>query len=226
MNDEKAILYIVATPIGNLEDISARALATLRSVDAIICEDTRETSKLLNHYDISKKLFSLHQHSDERQVRKILEEYQGVGRSLAYVSDAGTPGVSDPGGKVVKMATELNFDISPLPGASAVIAALSISGFPTDKFLFLGFMPHKGKGKYFEAIAKSEVTTAFYESTHRILKTLEALSEVLGSEREIVVARELTKMFETIYRGNTATVLEQLKNMSKGEFVVVVSPAK
>jgi len=145
-----------------------------------------------------------------------------AGQDVAYVSDAGTPGISDPGGKIVQVAVEKGIQIIPIPGASAVITILSASGFPTDKFLFLGFMPHKGKGKMFEQIKDSKITTVFYESPHRIIKTLEQMMEVVEPERELVIGRELTKKFETIYRGNLKDIIEQVKEKVKGEFVVVV----
>jgi 16S rRNA (cytidine1402-2'-O)-methyltransferase len=212
----KGNLYIIATPIGNLKDITFRAIEILKEVDIILCEDTRETGKLLKAYNIEKRMVSVHQHSTMEKIESLLNEFGNIG----YVSDAGTPGISDPGNKVVEKAVELGKNIVPIPGASAVIAALSVSGFPTDKFVFLGFMPHKGKGKNFELIKNSKHTVVFYESVHRILKTLNEMKEVIESEREIVVARELTKKFETIYRGKIADVLPLIKE--KGEFVVVV----
>jgi len=217
MNDKT--LYIVATPIGNLGDITARALETLKAVEVIFCEDTRQTLKLLSHFEFSKKLISLHQHTDEQRTIDLLTEY----KSIAYVSDAGTPGISDPGGRLVALAIKAGWKIVPIPGVSAVIAALSISGFPTDKFLFLGFMPHKGKTKMMETIKNSNMTICFYESTHRIIKTLEELKKYLEPTRPIVVARELTKMFETVYRGTLEEIIPELEKQSKGEFVVVVA---
>jgi 16S rRNA (cytidine1402-2'-O)-methyltransferase len=216
------ILYIVATPIGNLGDISFRALEVLKGVDFIICEDTRHTKRLLDHYEISKPLVSLHQHSDEGKIKAVLER-EG---DCAYVSDAGTPGISDPGGKVVESAVALGMTVVPIPGASAVIAALSASGLPTDKFMFMGFMPHKGRQKVFDAIVESPVTVALYESPHRILKTLEQLTHELSENRQVVVARELTKKFETIYRGNAQEVFEAVQEKPKGEFVVIIGPKK
>lgn len=212
----KGNLYIIATPIGNLKDITFRAVEVLKEVDIVLCEDTRETRKLLDAYKIDKKMISLHQHSSIKKIEALLTEFGNIG----YMSDAGTPGISDPGNKIVEKAVELGKNIVPIPGASAVIAALSISGFPTDKFLFLGFMPHKGKQKVFETIKNSKHTAVFYESVHRILKTLNEMKEALEPEREIVVARELTKKFETIYRGKIADVILLIKE--KGEFVVVV----
>jgi len=212
------MLFIIATSIGNLADISFRALDTLKNVDIIFCEDTRQTKKLLVRYKIDKKMISLHQHSSEAKITKLLAEYNNI----AYVSDAGTPGISDPGNKIVAKAVELGIEVSPIPGPSAVVAALSVSGFPTDKFIFMGYMPNKSKTKIFEQIKNAKNTTCFYESTHRIMKTLEQLKEHLG-DRQICVCRELTKKFETIYRGTINNVLDELKNTSsKGEFVVII----
>jgi len=213
-------LYIVATPIGNLQDITLRALETLKQSEAIFCEDTRHTKNLLANFDIKKKTFSLHQHSNESSYEKVLEQL-ALG-DVSYVSDAGTPGISDPGGKLVEYVALRGIKVIPMPGASAITTALSISGFPTDKFLFLGFMPHKGKTKTFKQIEESKITVAFYESTHRIIKTLEQMKEFVG-DRRIVVARELTKQFETVYRGTTPEVISELEDMYKGEFVVIVS---
>jgi 16S rRNA (cytidine1402-2'-O)-methyltransferase len=217
-------LHIVATPIGDLSDITLRAIETLKAVDFILCEDTRVTQNLLNHYDIKTRTTSYHQHSEEKKVqeiKKLLEE----GKNLALVTDAGTPGISDPGNKLVEFIANSSepIVIISIPGPSALTAALSVSGFPTDKFLFLGFPPHKNKRqKFFKELANAEYTVAFYESSHRIKKALEELSQVLTPERQLCVCRELTKKFESIYRGS----IEDLKNKNipeKGEFVVVIS---
>ncbi len=218
-------LYIIATPIGNLEDITLRALRILKEVDLVLCEDTRQTRKLLDKYEIKTRTLSYHQHSKLARVEEIINLLR-EGKNLALVSDAGTPAISDPGGKLVEEVLRAFGDetqIIPVPGASAVAAAASISGFPTDKFLFLGFPPHKhGRAAFFKKISDMEETVIFYESTHRILKSLEELRGVAGA-RQIAVCRELTKMFETIYRGKTSEVLEKLKaDTTKGEFVVVV----
>lgn len=212
------MLYIVATPIGNLGDVTQRALQVLEEVDVILCEDTRVTIKLLNHFDIKKKSISLHQHSSEEKMVALLEQYENI----AYVSDAGTPGISDPGNKLVAKARELGVDVSPIPGPSALISALSVSGFPTDKFLFLGFMPRKGKNKVFQQIKESEYTIAFYESPHRIMKTLTELIPFL-TDKKVCACRELTKKFESIYVGSIEEVVEQVEPKQKGEFVVIVS---
>lgn len=222
-------LYIIATPIGNLSDLTERAKQILSEVDAILCEDTRVTGKLMSHLELEKELVSYHQHSDDSLTLKLIERLRG-GQNLALVTDAGTPGISDPGGKLIeKVVFELGdyVTISPIPGANAAIAALSISGFPADEFLFLGFPPvKKGRAAYFDRIAETSSTIVFYESTHRIEKTLGELSERIG-DRKIVVGRELTKLHETIYRGTVTEVTEQLKATSiKGEFVLVIDRKK
>lgn len=224
---ELGTLYVVATPIGNLTDLSVRALETLASVDAILCEDTRVTSKLLAVAKVEKTLIAFHQHSDDRRTAEIIERLRN-GESLALVTDAGTPAISDPGGKLVeRVVKEFGADakVIPIPGPSAVIAALSVSGFPADRFLFLGFPPHKkGRQGYFKEVAAFDGTVAFYESTHRIMKTLDELGTLIGT-RPIVVCRELTKLHETTYRGSAAEVTKMLNETSiKGEFVVVVAP--
>lgn len=216
-------LYIVATPIGNLGDITFRALETLRGVDFILCEDTRVTKKLLDHYEIKKPTISYHQHSDLKKTKEIMELLNN-GKNLALVTDAGTPGISDPGNLLISDLLKHSIDqIIPIPGPSAIATALSISGFPTDKFLFLGFPPHKNKRqKFFKEAAASEFTVAFYESGHRILKCLRELSEYLDPKKQLLVGRELTKQFETIYRGNILEISEQMKD-ERGEFVVIIS---
>ena len=218
-------LYIIATPIGNLQDISARALETLRSVDFILCEDTRHTQKLLSFYNISNKLVSYHQHSNQRKINYILslliEE-----NDIALVSDAGTPGISDPGNKLISLAIEKinELEVIPIPGPCALITALSISGFPTDKFTFYGFIPQKkGRRKILGQIINSSTTSAFYESGHRIQKTLNILLE-LNLKKRIVICRELTKKFETIYRGTAEDLLPLMKDKAlKGEFTIVIA---
>ncbi len=221
-------LFIVATPIGNLGDITLRAIETLKTVDIILCEDTRVTVNLLRHLGIEKQTMSYHEHSDDAAVRKV-KELLGQGKNLALVTDAGTPGISDPGNKLIEQLSRNNeqgtseIAIVPIPGVSAVVTALSISGFPTDKFLFLGFPPHKNKRKkFFESVAASEHTAVFYESSHRIKKALGELGEVLGPKHEVCVCRELTKKFESIYRGSIQEI-NAMEILDKGEFVVVVS---
>lgn len=221
-----ANLYIVATPIGNLSDITLRALEVFKSVDFILAEDTRETKKLLDHYQINKPLISYHQHSKLKKVDYIIDLLK-QGKNLALVSDAGTPGISDPGNQLIKLLItnyQLPITITPIPGACALTTAASISGFPTDKFIFLGFPPHKNKReKFFKEVSEVKEAVVLYESVHRIIKTLEDLKRHLG-EREIIVARELTKKFETIYRGMIKEVINQLKNDKiLGEFVIVIN---
>jgi 16S rRNA (cytidine1402-2'-O)-methyltransferase len=219
------MLSIVATPIGNLKDITQRALETLREADLVLCEDTRNTKKLLDAYEIKTPTMSYHQHSGGGKVRDIINLLK-EGKHLALVTDAGTPGISDPGNALVAQIikeTDQQIEISPIPGASAIAAALSVSGFPTDKFMFMGFPPHKNKrNKYFQEVADCEYTVAFYESNHRIKKTLTELAAVLDPKRELCVCRELTKQFETIYRGTISEIVE-MEVMEKGEFVVIIN---
>ena len=217
-------LFIVATPIGNLGDISPRALDCLKTADVVLCEDTRQTVKLLNHYEIKVKTLSYHQYSTASRVNEIRELLEN-NQKVALVSDAGTPGISDPGNRLIAdlVAQDPDLIVSPLPGASAMISALSVSGFPTDTFLFLGFPPHKkGRQTFFREVATNEVTTVFYESNHRIVKCLKELSEVLSPKRQMMVARELTKQFESIYRGTISEIID-MPMPAKGEFVVVIS---
>ncbi len=219
------IIYIVATPIGNLEDITLRALRVLKEVDLILCEDTRETHKLLLRYGIQKPTISYHHHSKLRKMEKIASLLK-ENKNLALVSDAGTPGISDPGNLLIKYLVDnkINVNVIPLPGPSAVIAALSVSGFPTDSFIFLGFVPHKkGRQTFFQKLSQEEKTAVFYESPHRILKTLQSLKEYL-KEKEIVVLRELTKIYETTYRGKPGEITKKMPlSKAKGEFVVVIN---
>lgn len=220
-------IYIVATPIGNLKDITFRAIEVLQSVKLIACEDTRVSLKLLNHYDIKTRLISYHQHTSPEKIQIILDALAKEGE-IALITDAGTPGISDPGNILISEAIKrfgAACEVIPIPGPSAIIAALSISGLPTDHFLFLGFLPHKkGRETIFKRISDSKETVVFYESTHRIIKTLERLAEILTSERRLMVAREITKKFESVYRGNAQQVLERIKaDNTKGEFVVVIS---
>jgi len=222
--------YVVATPIGNMGDITLRAIETLKSVDLILCEDTRETKKILNKYGINKETMSYHAQSKLSKVDKILELLE-AGKSLALVSDAGTPTISDPGAMLVSKIKEhfshgVNVQVIPIPGASAVIAALSASGLPTHEFTFLGFLPHKkGRETLFKEIAQSERTMVFYESPHRILKTLESLVKFCP-DKKVCIARELTKIYEEFKTGSPAEILEYLnKNTEKqrGEFTVIVA---
>lgn len=233
------MLYIVGTPIGNLEDITFRAVRILNEVDFILCEDTRVTGKLLNHYKIKATTISYHQHSNIKKVEYILGLLK-KGKNLALVSDAGTPGISDPGGKLVQSVIEEfgnDIKIESVPGSSALIVALSISGFKADKFLFLGFPPHKkGRQKFLNKIMKSEYTVVVYESKYRIVKFLEELKNKIVEIQDvescknnlssIIVCRELSKMYETIYRGDLKKIIKEIKedkNAKKGEFVVIIS---
>ncbi len=223
-----ATLYIVSTPIGNLGDITLRAIEILKGVDFILCEDTRQTLKLLSHYGISKPLVSYFQHSKLAKVDYILEQLK-QGKNIALVSDAGTPGISDPGNKLISLIMEKaeKAEILPIPGPSALTAAASVSGFPMDKFLFLGFPPAKKKRKkFFEEIANSKRPVIFYESPHRILRTLDQLKDSLPRAKRAVVCRELTKKFETIYRGSAEEIIKILeggKDNLKGEFVIIIN---
>ena len=216
--------YIVSTPIGYLSDITLRALEILKSVDLILCEDTRVTKKLLDHFGIKTPVLSYHQHSKLRRVEYIIQLLK-EGKNLALVSDAGTPGISDPGGKLISVAMKQcdNLTIVPIPGPSALTTAASISGFPMDKFLFLGFPPTKRKRKkFFKEVIESKYPVIFYESPYRILKTLNEL-KIMKDDLKIVVARELTKKFETIYRGKIEEVIKRIeKDKIKGEFVVII----
>jgi len=221
------LLHIVATPIGNLEDITLRAINTLSNADLILAEDTRVTRILLDRYNIKKDILSYHQHSDFKKIDYILQLLK-EGKNLALVTDAGTPAINDPGSHLVSEALKAIPDLKvvPIPGPNAAIAALSISGFATDEFVFLGFPPHKkGRQTFFKNIAEIESTIVFYESKHRILKALENLEKLskLG-DRKMMVARELTKQFETIYRGTLAEIKPRLSDKNLlGEFVVVIS---
>lgn len=219
-------LYLVATPIGNLQDITLRALDALRQCDVIVCEDTRVTSKLLSAYEISKPLRALHEHSLQPRLDQVVELLK-QGKNAVYVSDAGTPGVNDPGGKLVAAALQEGITVMPIPGPSALTAAISVCGFPMDEFFYAGFAPHKkGRLTFFKEIAQRRVPTVFFESTHRIMKTLDALSENLEPERMVFLGRELTKLHETLYRGTAVQVRKAVAATStKGEFTVIVGPA-
>ena len=221
--------YVVATPIGNLGDITFRAIETLKSVDLILCEDTRVTKKLLDKYNISKPTMSYHAQSKLSKTDKIFE-LLGAGKNLALVSDAGTPGISDPGAllvsKIKEKFTKDEVQVIPIPGASAVITALSASGLPTHEFTFLGFLPHKkGRETLFKEIAVAKRTMVFYESPHRILKTLESLVKFCP-DKKVCVARELTKIYEEFKIGTPTEVLEYFvknKEKQRGEFTVIVA---
>jgi 16S rRNA (cytidine1402-2'-O)-methyltransferase len=219
-------LYMVATPIGNLQDISQRALDILRSVDLIACEDTRVTSKLLTAYGISKPLFSLHEHSKPSTLTELVRRIEVEGKNVGYACDAGTPNMNDPGGKLAQVAHEHGIKLIPIPGPSALTAAISVCGFDLQEFRYLGFVPNKkGRQTMFKKIAEDRQPSIFLESTHRIDKTMEQISEFLDPNRPIFVGRELTKLHETLYRGTCAEVIAKLKTTStKGEFIIIVGP--
>lgn len=220
-------LYIVATPIGNLSDLTVRAQQVLASVDVIACEDTRHTSKLLQHLGLHKPLLSVHEHNERDRIEQVAQILR-KGQSMALVSDAGTPLISDPGYPLVQGLRQLGLPVTPIPGVSAIITALSAAGLPTDRFTFEGFLPHKAgsKREKLEAQTQEPRTLVYYEAKHRILETLQMMAEVFGSERPACVARELTKTFETFYHGTLPEILAQISaddDQQKGEFVVMIA---
>lgn len=219
-----AKLYIVPTPIGNLDDITLRAVNVLRDVDFILAEDTRTTSFLLKHLGIEKKLYSHHKFNEHATVKMVAESI-AAGRNAALVSDAGTPGISDPGFLLVRTCVEAGIEVETLPGATALVPALVQSGFPCDRFCFEGFLPQKkGRAKQLQSLAAEERTMIFYESPYRVVKCLEQFAEVFGPERRVSVSRELTKKFEQTVRGTVAEVLEHFRTTDpKGEFVIVLA---
>ena len=219
-----AKLYIVPTPIGNLDDITLRAVNVLRYVDFILAEDTRTTSFLLKHLGIEKKLYSHHKFNEHATVKMVAESI-AAGRNAALGSDAGTPGISDPGFLLVRTCVEAGIEVETLPGATALIPALVQSGFPCDRFCFEGFLPQKkGRAKQLQSLAAEERTMIFYESPYRVVKCLEQFAEVFGPERRVSVSRELTKKFEQTVRGTVAEVLEHFRTTDpKGEFVIVLA---
>ncbi|MDO9104487.1 MAG: 16S rRNA (cytidine(1402)-2'-O)-methyltransferase [Methylovulum sp.] len=220
-------LYVVATPIGNLADMSFRAVDTLKKVDLIAAEDTRHVRMLLQHYGISNKLVSFHQHNEDHASDGLLEKLL-AGQSIALVSDAGTPLLSDPGMPLVKRVKDAGLDVVPIPGACALIAALSAAGLPVTQFSFEGFSPRTSSARkaFFNEKAMSAVTWVFYESSHRILASLQDMADIFPTDHEIVIAREITKLHETIVKTSLGLALELVEhdeNMRKGEFVVIVS---
>ncbi|SJM95133.1 16S rRNA (cytidine(1402)-2'-O)-methyltransferase [Crenothrix polyspora] len=229
MSTDYGKLYVVATPIGNLADFSLRGIETLKQVDLIAAEDTRHVKMLLQHYGITNRLIALHQHNEDRAAPALLQKLRD-GQSIAIVSDAGTPLLSDPGLPLVKLAKEAHVDVVPIPGACALITALSVSGLSVIPFSFEGFVPRTSSARktFFNEKLLSSTTWVFYESSHRILACLQDMAEVLPTDRIIVVARELTKLHETIVKASLAEVLERVANddnMRKGEFVVIVEGA-
>jgi len=219
----KGTLYIVSTPIGNLEDITFRAVKTLSSVDLIAAEDTRKTKILLDHYNISKPMLSYFDHNERFRASQLIEKLLS-GQSIALVSDAGTPGISDPAYRIVRESIDHGIMIVPIPGASALLAALVVSGLPTNSFVFEGFLPLKrGRKTKLEVLKSERRTIVLYESPHRILKTLRELLETFG-DREIVLAREVSKKFEEFLRGPTSEVLNRLSSSTpRGEFVILLA---
>ncbi|MCW8880362.1 MAG: 16S rRNA (cytidine(1402)-2'-O)-methyltransferase [Kangiellaceae bacterium] len=224
-----ASLYVVATPIGNLEDTSDRMRHTLASVSRIAAEDTRRTKQLLSHIGVNTPCFSLHEHNERQKIDFIVQCLER-GESVALVSDAGTPLISDPGYPLVNQLRELGHSVIPIPGPCALIAALSVSGLPSDRFLFEGFLPSKSAARisYLQNLSKETATLIFYESSHRIKASIGDMMAVFGENRRVVIAREITKTFETVLNGNLSNlceILEQDPNQAKGEFVVLVKGA-
>lgn len=223
-------LYVVATPIGNLADITQRAVEVLNSVDCIAAEDTRHTKRLLNHLGIEKPLLAAHDHNEDQVAKRIIEKLS-AGESMALVSDAGTPLIADPGYHVTQSVVDAGFDVVPIPGSCAIIAALSAAALPTDRFLFDGFLPAKSHGRqaYFKSILEQERTVVVYDSPHRITASLSDLIEVMGDDKQLVVAREITKTFETFLRGSASDILQTMQgdaNQQKGEFVIMIRGAQ
>ncbi|MCB1827043.1 MAG: 16S rRNA (cytidine(1402)-2'-O)-methyltransferase [Coxiellaceae bacterium] len=225
----EAVLYVVATPIGNRDDLSLRAIEILKSVDVIAAEDTRHSKRLLEYHQIKTPLLSLHEHNESQRLASLLARLE-QGQNLALISDAGTPLISDPGYRLVSAVREKSFRVVPVPGACAAITALCASGLPTDRFVFEGFLPVKrgARQKHLKSLLRETRTLIFYESTHRIVDTLEDMLSVFGAGRRGVIARELTKSFETIHEGAFDELLiwiKQDQNQQKGEFVVLVDGA-
>jgi 16S rRNA (cytidine1402-2'-O)-methyltransferase len=220
-------LFIVPTPIGNLDDMTFRAVKTLQDVDLILAEDTRNSAKLLHHFDIGTRMFSHHQFNEHKSIESICERLSN-NENIAMISDAGTPGISDPGFLLIRECVKNNIDVECLPGATAFIPALVISGLPVDRFYFEGFLPHKkGRQTRLKYLAEKDCTIVLYESPYRIIKLLEQIVEFLGSERKVSVSRELTKIYEETIRGTATEVLGHFKeNKVKGEFVVLIEGNK
>src|SRR5215472_9772324 len=214
--DPGPTLYLVATPIGNLDDITLRALRVLHGVDLIACEDTRQTQKLLNHYGITTRTVSYHEHNEMTKAAELVVDLEG-GAKIALVTDAGMPGISDPGFRLISLAIRHHVPVVPIPGASAFLAALVASGLPTDSFRFSGFLPSKRgeRRTLLESVRTSPRTQAFYEAPHRLLETLEDVVEILGPDRHIVIAREVTKIHEEFLRGRATEIIATL--LSRGE---------
>jgi 16S rRNA (cytidine1402-2'-O)-methyltransferase len=224
-NDKKpGRLYVVGTPIGNLEDISYRAVRILKEADLIACEDTRHTAKLLHHYAIDNPTVSYHEHNEAARAEELVAKLE-LGLNVAQVSDAGMPGISDPGYRVIKLAIERGVQVLPIPGASALVAALAASGLPTDSFQFLGFLPAKSgqRRTMLETLRHADRTTVVYEAPHRIAETMKDIVELLGAKRPVVLARELTKIHEEFIRGTAEQVLHRIqKHELKGEMTLLI----
>ena len=224
-----AVLHIVATPIGNMEDITLRALRVLSEVDVIAAEDTRHTRALLSHHGIERPLLALHEHNEEKAAHSLIQRLE-AGRSVALVSDAGTPLLSDPGYRLVRMAASAGIEVVAIPGPSAITAALSISGLATDRFTFEGFVPHKHAARlsWLESLREEQRSLVLFESSHRVEASLADMIEIFGDQREAAICREMTKRFETVLRGTLGELLATVSgdpNQRKGEFVVVISGA-
>ncbi len=228
-NTARPALYLVATPIGNLEDITLRAVRVLKEVDLIACEDTRQTQKLLNHYGIGTRTISYHEHNEMTRAPELIVEME-KGSRIALVTDAGMPGISDPGFRLISLAIRHHLPVVPIPGASAFLAALVASGLPADSFRFSGFLPAKRgqRRQMLESIKASPRTQVFYEAPHRVVAALEDVVEVLGPERDVVIAREVTKIHEEFLRGRAAETLESLKARGeiKGEITLLIGKAE
>src|SRR5579859_455998 len=224
----RGTLYVVATPIGNLEDMTHRAVRILREADMIACEDTRHTAKLLTHYGIDKPTVSYHEHNEAARAEELVAKLE-QGLNIAQVSDAGMPAISDPGYRVIRLAIERGIRVVPVPGPSAVIAALAASGLATDSFQFLGFLPARSgeRRTMLESLRAAEQTTVLYEAPHRVVEALRDIVEILGQDRRVVVARELTKVHEEFIRGSAAEVLKKLQQREvKGEITLVIGKAE
>jgi 16S rRNA (cytidine1402-2'-O)-methyltransferase len=222
-------LYLVGTPIGNLEDITLRAVRVLKEADQIACEDTRQTQKLLNHYGISTRTVSYHEHNEMTRAPELVLDLEG-GARVALVTDAGTPGISDPGFRLISLAIRHHIPVVPIPGASAFLAALVASGLPTDSFRFSGFLPAKSgqRRQMLESVASSPRTQVFYEAPHRAKEAVEDIVEILGSERQVVIAREVTKIHEEFLRGRAGEILATLNARGdiKGEITLLIGKAE
>lgn len=221
------MLYLVPTPIGNLDDMTSRAIDILQKVDIILAEDTRVSGRLLKHYDIKTPMRSYHAHNEHAVVGRVLELFKEH-EEIALITDAGTPGISDPGYLMVRACHQHHIKVSCLPGANALIPALAMSGIPCDKFYFEGFLPHKkGRQTRWKFLACLECTIALYESTHRIIKCTKEMTEHLEANREVAIIKEISKLHESIYRGQVSSLVSLVEEInSKGEFVIIIGPSR